>query len=957
MTLAHRYRFVAPLCAGKTVLDVAGPNANLGELATAARLVADETTQADIVVALAETSSSRVLRAHAAWCDRLVSDGILVVVTATADATLKSALSRRFSHIAAFAQRPVIGSIIATDRFAQSRATPLMDRASGDAADPKACIILVCANVSIHLAAGLFETTAAPAHLPEDMLLETTPAAESGSPILRSNDIPRANAVSLVERLLELDEQIFALTSENHAQCGAKATASKRVLPISHQQEGRAADPDLFSWPLIENPGASVDHLDLYDRRPDDDVVEAARSGETFVSKYGLRQPVPDFAGAVAALNATEPVLRLSREDGAGSPPDVSIIIPVFAQLAYTLNCLDGLLSHASLYSCEIIVVDDASPDRTAKFLSHLSSIRLHRRRTNGGFIAACNDGAAKSRGRYVVLLNNDTRPLPGWLDELIGSFVHFPNAGLVGSKLLYPDGTLQEAGGIVWRDGTAWNYGRGSDPNQPRFCHARQVDYVSGASIAVPLNLWKQLGGLDPFYAPAYYEDTDLAFRVRAQGHQVWYQPVSRAIHFEGITSGNDLNTGAKAFQTRNAIKFFSRWRKTLQTHGYSGTAVNLERERKVLRRAVLLDDTTPTSKQDAGSNYSLLTMRLFHSLCYKLNFIPQDNFLYQHGYTTDLHRIGIECAYAPYDVDSLEYLRRKGHLFDVVLVSRMQILERVINELAEFVPQAPILFNTHDLNFLRMQRDAIVSDDPAMALAAENMRARELGLMRRVDCIITPSAFEGELLSVELPDIPRYVLPIMTDLEGTSIGFSKRRDVCFLGGYRHPPNIDAVKFFLSDIFPLLKAEEPQMRFIMAGANPTPELLALAREDVVVTGMIDDLRDLFDKVRVFACPLRIGAGAKGKIASAMSYGLPIVSTSIGAEGMGLENGKTVLIADEPADFASACLRLYRDWNLWGHLSTASQEFVASVTSPDVRERIFSDAIEAAYRHKFGAAP
>jgi glycosyltransferase involved in cell wall biosynthesis len=195
------------------------------------------------------------------------------------------------------------------------------------------------------------------------------------------------------------------------------------------------------------------------------------------------------------------------------------------------------------------------------------------------------------------------------------------------------------------------------------------------------------------------------------------------------------------------------------------------------------------------------------------------------------------------------------------------------------------------------------------------------------------------------------------MTDLEGTSIGFSKRRDVCFLGGYRHPPNIDAVKFFLSDIFPLLKAEEPQMRFIMAGANPTPELLALAREDVVVTGMIDDLRDLFDKVRVFACPLRIGAGAKGKIASAMSYGLPIVSTSIGAEGMGLENGKTVLIADEPADFASACLRLYRDWNLWGHLSTASQEFVASVTSPDVRERIFSDAIEAAYRHKFGAAP
>jgi glycosyltransferase involved in cell wall biosynthesis len=176
----------------------------------------------------------------------------------------------------------------------------------------------------------------------------------------------------------------------------------------------------------------------------------------------------------------------------------------------------------------------------------------------------------------------------------------------------------------------------------------------------------------------------------------------------------------------------------------------------------------------------------------------------------------------------------------------------------------------------------------------------------------------------------------------------------VCFLGGYRHPPNIDAVRFFLDRIFPLLKAADPAMRFIMAGANPSAELQALASDDVVVTGMVEDLRDVFDRVRVFVCPLRVGAGAKGKVASALSYGVPVVATSIGAEGMGLVEGETVLVADEPAAFAAAVLRVYRDRALWERMSAASLALVARVASPAERERVFADAIDAALRHKLG---
>ncbi len=629
-------------------------------------------------------------------------------------------------------------------------------------------------------------------------------------------------------------------------------------------------------------------------------------------------------------------------------------MIPVHGQLAYTLNCLDALFAQHSAHRAEIIVVDDASPDASGVFLSRVGRIRVHRNEQNRGFIAACNIGGGLARGRFVVLLNNDTRPLPGWLDGLIECFSLFPGAGLVGSKLLYADGRLQEAGGIVWRDGRAWNYGRNDDPNRPEYCHARQVDYVSGAAIALPAAMWRDLGGLDPYYAPAYYEDTDIAFRVRALGHQVWLQPLSRVIHYEGRTGGTDIAAGVKSFQAINRGKFFYRWRETLLRHGDDRAAIARERERQVTRRAVLLDDTTPTPRQDAGSNYTLLTMRLFIALGYKLSFVPQDNFLYQQGHTTDLHRIGIECAYAPYYFRTEAYLRRHGGGFDIVMVSRLQVLEQVIGELEAFAPQAPILFNTHDLNFLRMRREAELVGDSAMLAAADAMRERELALMRRVDCVITPSAYEGEILARELADVPSYVLPIMTDFEGTDIGFEARRDVCFLGGYRHPPNVDAVRYFLDEIFPLLKAGEPDLRFVMAGANPTPELLALAREDVIVTGMIDDLREVFDRVRVFVCPLRIGAGAKGKVASAMSYGLPIVATSIGAEGMGLVDGETVLVADTPAEFAAACLRLYRDRALWESVSAASLALVRRVASAEAREGIFGAAIDAALRHKFG---
>ena len=756
----------------------------------------------------------------------------------------------------------------------------------------------------------------------------------------------RRRAVALVEQLVGNDERMVAMQAELSGlrQAAARRATARGGTAMPTESEPRAA------WPLADDPGLDPATLGYYERRVDDPAILEAREGDGFLRRFRLADDDPDLDGAVAALR------ELPRRLPHGPDPDVSIVIPVYGQAGYTLNCLHSLLAHRARAACEIVVVDDASPDASAEVIERLgvAGLRSLRLAVNGGFIAACNAGVAAARGRFVVLLNNDTRVVAGWLDALVDSFAHHPRAGLVGSKLLYPSGTLQEAGGIVWRDGSAWNYGREDDPNRPRYTHARQADYVSGASVALRLALWRELGGLDAHFAPAYCEDSDLGLRVRAAGYEVWFQPQSRVIHYEGRTAGTDTEQGVKRHQTRNTRKVLLRWRETLQAHRRNGEAPYFERERRQHKRALVVDATNPTPSQDAGSVTTTQTLGLFQELGYKVHFVPQDNFLYEPGHTDALLRMGIECAYAPYDSGFEDYVERYGDLFDVVLVYRVTVLDRVLADLRRHAPQAAVLFHAMDLHFLRMERAATVeATDEAVAAAAE-MKRRELALVGEVDATITHSTFEQALLAREAPGAPVVVWPFMFEFHGTTAGFEARADFCFLGGYRHQPNIDAAVHLARDVLPLIRRELPHARLVLAGANPGPEVLALAGADVEVTGMVDDLRDVFDRVRVFACGLRIGAGTKGKISTAMAYGLPVVSTSCGAEGMDLADGDEALIADGPEAFAAACVRLHRDAALWRQLSQAGQALVQRKHSLAMGRRTLEQGIETALAHRLG---
>jgi GT2 family glycosyltransferase/glycosyltransferase involved in cell wall biosynthesis len=639
-----------------------------------------------------------------------------------------------------------------------------------------------------------------------------------------------------------------------------------------------------------------------------------------------LHGPAPP--AAVAGLDLELGPIDLGSVRFQADPmPDVSIIIPTYGQVDFTLRCLAAIARNRPVCSIEILVIDDASPDPEVEILAAIPGIRLIRQTTNLGYLHSTNAAAAVARGKFLLLLNNDTQVQPGWLDPMLALFHAAPAVGAVGSKLIYPDGRLQEAGGIIWADGSGWNVGRFDPPDLPVHDYVREVDYCSAACLLVRRSVFLDIGGFDPRYAPAYYEDTDLAFRLRERGLLVLYQPRSRVVHFEGVSHGTNIDAGGKAHQAINRLRFVESWCRVLtQQHFPNGKNVLRARERG--KPVVLVfDHYVPEPDRDAGSRNILSLILALRQSGYAIKFAPHAA-RPNPAYADALAQLGVEIlprlALGGRADSHSDFLACHGGELDFVLLSRPDVARHYLPALRQHT-RAKIVYYGHDLHFARLARQADRLDCALSRRQSALMERQERQIWRSVDLVLYPSAEEAEAaLRLEPAAVLRAVIPFSFASFPPPRRPVATRDILFVAGFGHPPNEDAAVWLARDIFPVIRAALPQARLRIVGSNPTARVLALAGPGIVLAANVtaEELAGEYATARVAVVPLRFGAGVKLKVVEALQAGLPLVTTTTGAQGLpGL--AAIAAVDDTAGGIAKAICRLLTDDEQWREAAAA----------------------------------
>jgi glycosyltransferase involved in cell wall biosynthesis len=615
---------------------------------------------------------------------------------------------------------------------------------------------------------------------------------------------------------------------------------------------------------------------------------------------------------------------------------DITIVL-VTKSLESTLAFVDSLANCQGRLGLDLIICDIGKGDVTGLLFTNRPNFLYIRCETDAAYSVAANQSLPFISTNVVGFFEAEVLIQSEAPQRLLSSLTD--QKGIVGPQVLYPDGRLKAAGGIIKYRKGAHGYGDlDPQPDHPRYKFARQVDFCP-AGYLIKRDILHELTGFNEQYRTFEFAHIDLAFRARTLGHSCHYCPSAQVLSYcEEV--GEDRQNDSDRFGRQKAAQMVDNCETSAQ-------GLSRLHDRAPTGRVLYIDADTPAPDQNAGSAYTLNIMRILNEFGFRVTFVPDSNFIHRGRYTDTLQAMGVEAIYAPYFQNVRDLLIEKDGNFELVVLCRVEIASRYLELVRQLVPRARIVFNTVDLHFLREIRGAELLDKPELFEKARRTQHAEIASIGKADATIVLTDQEADIVRREAPSALIHVIPLVPDPDELCRAaplfapFSARSGVIFVGTYQHAPNADAVTYFVRSIWPLVRQRVPTAVFRIVGSGVTSEVQALAGNGVEVLGFVDDLDAVVAQCRVAVVPLRYGAGMKGKILTSLRAGLPTVSSSIGIEGFALTPGEEILVEDDPNMFADAVIRLYTEEVMWTRLSQKGLEFARKNFSFDRSRKLF----------------
>jgi GT2 family glycosyltransferase/tetratricopeptide (TPR) repeat protein/glycosyltransferase involved in cell wall biosynthesis len=616
-------------------------------------------------------------------------------------------------------------------------------------------------------------------------------------------------------------------------------------------------------------------------------------------------------------------------EAPAGATPDLSVIVVLYNQAGLTRKTLQALADQRGA-TFETLIVDNASSDETASLLQRVRGARVVSNTRNTGFLLAANQAAALARGRHLVFLNSDAILQQGALAAALARLDAEPAIGALGGRIVLTGGGLQEAGNMIFGDGSALGIGRNEDPFCPAAMSSRATDYVSGVFLAVRTPLWRMLGGFDETFAPAYYEDTDFCLRVWRAGFRVVYEPAVLVEHLEwGSAAGDEAPRQMRDNQQRFLARHGA-WLKNLPPPGpqpLHGDRWRSPEDHPRRPRVLIIDNEVPHMVKGGGLPRARLMLQSLRD--WPVTFFPlwQAEDDWREVYASLPPSTEVMLGHGMGRLEA--FLEQRRGVYDVLVVSRppnLQALLPLRQRRPDLFAGMRLVYDAEALFALREIAEAAVKGRPMSRAAAQARLAAELGLARGADQVFVVSERDAGLFRAA--GHPVTILSHAIASRRSAPGLQQRSGLLFVGAL-HPgtPNEDGLVWFIEHVMPLLRTLLPQPPVLsVVGINRSASVSALAGEDVRLLGPQESLERMYDSARVFVAPVRFAGGVPAKVIEAAAQGLPVVASAVLVRQLDWREGIDIQSARDAGAFARGIARLLRNDDLWTRQRRAAWE-------------------------------